>query len=500
MLWGRAGLSATARPREPGGCGGSKMVDGELGRIAADVGRRRVVVLSDRYPPDTVGGAELSLHLLMREAALREQSVVVTFDKSLESPIHRQIDGVDVIALPANAAWPLHRLSQQQVERLKRRPSAAKWAAFIWETLSCAARSPRVHAPAIALQLAGRPDGGARMAHATVPEGRAQADIRALLDLIRPEIVHADNARSIMMAADVLENRPEPLVALVRDHRFTSLRFDQTLDPLEPAAHDLRERLAAVAARTALAYRQKCLRRADAVIATSVHLAETLKSVTPAGRLMRLPLAPVALPEPTPPPDRDAFAILIVGSLSNNKGQAHLIDAWPDLLARIPNARIDIAGQGPSEPEIEELIARHDASDRIRLHGHVGGQALAELYRDCDVVALPTLWSEPFGRVPLEAGGASRPVVAYGSGGLVETVVDGVTGRVVERGDLCAFIDALAELACDGEMRARMGAAGRERVLRDYAPVGLAEMLAAVWDDVAGGAGPGIALSRAGTG
>lgn len=458
---------------------------GELGRIAAEIGRRRVVVLSDRYPPDTVGGAELSLHLLLREPALRGQCVVVTFDKALEGPIRRSIDGVDVIALPANAAWPLHRLSQQQVERLKRRAPASKWAAFIWETLSCAARAPSVHAPAIALQLAGRPDGGARMAHATVPEGRAQADIRALIDAIRPDLVHADNARSIMMAADVLEGRPEPLLALVRDHRFTSLRFDQTLAPLEPSPLDMRERLAAVAARTALAFRQQCLSRANAVIATSVHLAETLKCFVPENRLKRLALTPVALPAPAPPADDRAFSILIVGSLSNNKGQAHLVGAWPKLLSRIPNARIDIAGQGPAQSEIEDLIARYDAGDRIRLHGHVSDEALAALYSACHVVALPTLWSEPFGRVPLEAGGAARPVVAYGSGGLVETVIDGVTGRVVERGDVEAFVAALADLADDRGLRARMGAAGRERVLKDYAPVRLAEVLAEVWDEVA---------------
>ncbi|QZO00202.1 hypothetical protein [Chenggangzhangella methanolivorans] len=324
------------------------MSAGELGRIVAGVGPRPVVVLSDRYPPDTAGGAELSLHLLLREAPLRDRVLVVTFDKSLAQPTRRNLDGVEVLALPANAAWPLHRLSQDEVERLKRLPYGLKWLAFARETLVGACRDPRTHAPAVALQLAGPPPGGVRMAHATVPEGRAQADIREILDRLQPSLVHADNARSIMMAADVLKDRPEPLVALVRDHRFTSFKFDQTLAPLEPGRLSLRGRLEAICARAALAYRQTCLRRAGVVIATSAHLASTLEAVAEPERLRRVPLEPVELEEPWPTPDHDAFSILVVGSLTNNKGQAHLVEAWPEILKRVPNARIDIAGQGAS--------------------------------------------------------------------------------------------------------------------------------------------------------
>lgn len=450
--------------------------------MAADIGRRRVVVLSDRYPPDSAGGAELSLHLLMREPALRDQSLVVTFDKSLSDPVRRELDGVDVIALPANAAWPLHRLSQDEVERVKRR-GAVKWATFLGEAAACAVRNPRIHAPALALRAFGEPPGGIRMAHATVPEGRVQPDIRKLLDLVGPDLVHADNARSIMMAADVLAGRDEALVALVRDHRFTSYRFDQTHAPLEPSAMSVRERLAARCARAALAFRQTCLGRAAAVVATSAHLAGTLGGVVPAGRLRRLPLEPVELPDHQPRKLGNAFSILIVGSLSNNKGQAHFIEGWPEIVARIPEATVDIAGQGEHRERLEDLIARYGIASRVRLHGHVTGEPLANLYRDCDVVALPTLWSEPFGRVPLEAGAAGRPVVAYASGGLVETVVDGVTGRLVEPGDRIAFADALADLAADPVAREQMGDAGRARVVEAYAPGRLAHLLAGVWDE-----------------
>lgn len=460
------------------------MEAGGLDRILGEIGHRRAVVISDRYPPDTAGGAELSLHLLLREDALRGQAVVVTFDKTLQGPKRRDIDGVDVIALPMSAAWPLHRLSQFEVERAKRLPLGLKWRTFLGEAAACGWRDPRAHGPALTLKLlAGAPPGGVRMAHVTVPEGRSQADIRTIVERVRPDMVHADNARSIMMAADVLADRPEPLVALVRDHRFTSLRFDQTHAPLAPPRTHIRERLAAVCARQALDFRQTCLRRATIVVATSAHLAGTLARVVPQGRLRRLPLEPVELPGHALRGESETFSILVVGSLSTNKGQPHLVKAWPEIRARVPNARIDLAGRGPARDELVRLVERMNAGDRITLHGQVGRDELARLYRDCDVVALPTLWSEPFGRVPLEAGGAGRPVVAYASGGLVETVVEGVTGRLAPRGDIAAFVAALADLAADPVARERMGEAGRARVVEAFAPARLAGVLAAVWEE-----------------
>ncbi|QZO02547.1 glycosyltransferase [Chenggangzhangella methanolivorans] len=157
-------------------------------------------------------------------------------------------------------------------------------------------------------------------------------------------------------------------------------------------------------------------------------------------------------------------------------------------------------GRARPRRELEAAIRRLGAEGRIRLHGHVAHDALMALYRDCDVVALPTLWSEPFGRVPLEAAAAGRPVVAYASGGLTETIVDGVTGRLVARGDRAAFVAALAGLAADGEARARMGAAGRERVVEAYAPARLAQTLATVWDEILNAGEPSAGLRRASAG
>jgi glycosyltransferase involved in cell wall biosynthesis len=82
------------------------------------------------------------------------------------------------------------------------------------------------------------------------------------------------------------------------------------------------------------------------------------------------------------------------------------------------------------------------------------------------VVAVP--WYEPFGIVPVEAMGCGRPVVGSAVGGLLDTVVPGVTGELVppRRPDLLAPV--LRDLLADPARRAAYGRAGRERAVHTY--------------------------------
>ncbi|MET0313815.1 MAG: hypothetical protein ABW275_05435, partial [Hansschlegelia sp.] len=97
--------------------------------------KREILVVSDRYPPDVAGGAELSLHLMLREPALRDRVLVATFDRAVRTPTLRRFEGVEIIALPAPAAWPLHRLTQSKVDALKRWPLGLKWGPFVLEAV-----------------------------------------------------------------------------------------------------------------------------------------------------------------------------------------------------------------------------------------------------------------------------------------------------------------------------------------------------------------------------
>ncbi len=90
------------------------------------------------------------------------------------------------------------------------------------------------------------------------------------------------------------------------------------------------------------------------------------------------------------------------------------------------------------------------------------------LYASADIVVYPTIGEEPYGLVPLEAMSCARPVVASRSGGISETVVDRVTGFLVERDDVVALADRVEALARDPGLRRRMGTAGRKLVEKEF--------------------------------
>lgn len=89
------------------------------------------------------------------------------------------------------------------------------------------------------------------------------------------------------------------------------------------------------------------------------------------------------------------------------------------------------------------------------------------LLRSADVVVC-TPWYEPFGMVPLEAMACGKPVVASAVGGLLDTVVDGVTGSLVDPPDPRPVARALRPLLADDALRRAWGTAGYERAHGRY--------------------------------
>ncbi|OBI33298.1 glycosyl transferase [Mycobacterium sp. E1386] len=163
--------------------------------------------------------------------------------------------------------------------------------------------------------------------------------------------------------------------------------------------------------------------------------------------------------------------IVSVGRLVPRKGFETLIRALP----RVPGAELVIVG-GPARADLaddvqaqqlQHLAARLGVDDRVRLQGGVARDEMPALLRSADVVAC-TPWYEPFGIVPLEAMACGVPVVATAVGGIRDTVVDDVTGRLVPPKDPGRLADAIATLLDDGPRRRAMGESGCERARTRY--------------------------------
>jgi len=164
--------------------------------------------------------------------------------------------------------------------------------------------------------------------------------------------------------------------------------------------------------------------------------------------------------------------ILVLGRLVRRKGIEDVIRA----IAQVPDAELVVAGGPPraelsTDPEADRLQGLVDElrlQDRVQLVGRVSRADLPALIRSCDVVTCVP-WYEPFGIVPLEAMACGVPVVASSVGGLLDTVIDGVTGIQVPPRRPDRLAAALRELLADPRRRARLGTQGRQSVEARYA-------------------------------
>lgn len=226
--------------------------------------------------------------------------------------------------------------------------------------------------------------------------------------------------------------------------------------------------------RERIAIERELCRQATRVVATCSDEVEELRRLgLPPGRATVIPcgvdssaFAPGdGRREPGPP------RLLAVGRLVERKGIGNVIRA----LVEVPEAVLTVAG-GPArdaleaDPEVARLRALAEAdgvSDRVRFVGAVDRPSVAALMREADVVVCAP-WYEPFGIVPLEAMACGRAVVGTAVGGLLDTVVPGVTGDLVppRRPDRLAM--ALRRLLGDPDRLRRYGEAGRRRVLERY--------------------------------
>jgi D-inositol-3-phosphate glycosyltransferase len=163
--------------------------------------------------------------------------------------------------------------------------------------------------------------------------------------------------------------------------------------------------------------------------------------------------------------------IVVVTRLVERKGVADVIAALPAL----PGVELVVAGGGEADvlrddPEARRLAALGKALgvvDRVELRGRIDRERVAPLLRSADVVVCSP-WYEPFGIVPLEAMACGRPVVASAVGGLIDTVVDGVTGLHVPPRRPDKLAQAIGRLLADPVLCERLGAAGAERARSRY--------------------------------
>ena len=177
----------------------------------------------------------------------------------------------------------------------------------------------------------------------------------------------------------------------------------------------------------------------------------------------KIVVAPIGIPLRQESPDEERREhLLFVGRLIAQKGCGDLLEALAGMSEAPP---LLVIGDGPQRRELE----RRAESLRVktRFVGARDPEYVARALARSIALCVPSR-REGLGMVFLEAAAARCPVVSYVSGGIPEAVADGETGLLAPEGDVRALAEHLGRVIGDGDLAARLGAAGRRRVEAEF--------------------------------
>jgi glycosyltransferase involved in cell wall biosynthesis len=161
--------------------------------------------------------------------------------------------------------------------------------------------------------------------------------------------------------------------------------------------------------------------------------------------------------------------ILFLGNVLYRKGLHTLLEAVKGLRSKV---KVDVVGSLTVEPAytrlMQELIAKHDLSSLIHLHGPLDKEPLIEKFKQAHVLVVPSSY-EGFGIVYLEGMGFGLPAIGTSAGAAGEIIEHEKTGCLIQPDDSRALAEILKSLAEDRELLTRLSLNARERYLRQPA-------------------------------
>ena len=184
----------------------------------------------------------------------------------------------------------------------------------------------------------------------------------------------------------------------------------------------------------------------------------------------------------------DVLAVAMVARFQRVKGHHTFQDMAQRVLMELPDTHFivagdDVFGVAADKRYRDEILSRAKSSAalRDRLH-YLGFRADVEsVYAAADVFVCPSDF-ESYGMANLEAMACALPVVSTRRGGPSETILEGVTGFLIEPGDAAALAAQTLRLLTDAPLRKRMGAAGREHVERGFSADAAAAAHSAIYE------------------
>ncbi|MDA2977264.1 MAG: glycosyltransferase family 4 protein [Actinomycetota bacterium] len=166
--------------------------------------------------------------------------------------------------------------------------------------------------------------------------------------------------------------------------------------------------------------------------------------------------------------------VVCVSRLMARKGQNTLIEVWPEVLKKVPDAHLLIVGGGSLKQSLHKKTFDNNVHTSVTITGAVDWKELPGFYAAGDVFAMPVRTRnlgfdvEGLGIVYLEASATGIPVIAGNSGGAPEAVIDGVTGFVLNPNNQMILAEKIIELLLNKELSNRLGKQGQSWIEKQW--------------------------------
>jgi phosphatidylinositol alpha-1,6-mannosyltransferase len=289
-----------------------------------------------------------------------------------------------------------------------------------------------------------------------------------------------------LLAGTLAVSRKEHPSVLLHAHLFTAVAFfpfRRLLPPAVVTTHGWE-----VQAPSVRRFLHPTLRACRACVAVSTYTAGLLEAHgVPRERIRIIPngvdAALLSDPGGAPVPEAieaDDRVLLTVARLDERyKGQDVVLRALPLILARVPQARYVVAGDGVHRGYYEQVATALGVAERVTFLGRVDEATRLALYDRCALFVMTSRQeldgsAEGFGIVFLEAAARGKPAIGGRSGGIPDAIEEGVTGLLVDPTDPAAVAAACVRLLTEESVARRLGAAARAQVAGKF-----------TWDQVA---------------
>ena len=170
----------------------------------------------------------------------------------------------------------------------------------------------------------------------------------------------------------------------------------------------------------------------------------------------------------------DRPVVVCVSRLMPRKGQDSLIEIWPEVLKKVPDAHLLIVGGGSYKQYLHKKMYDNEVFQSVTITGSVAWNELPGFYAAGNVFAMPVRTRnfgfdvEGLGIVYLEASATGLPVVAGNSGGAPDAVIEGITGFVMDAKKETLLAEKIVELLQNKELSMRLGKQGRSWIEKQW--------------------------------